>query len=543
MESIKRVSADILLSGNAIFTGLEDMPTTGCIAIKGNRILAVGSYQDLENMVDVETKRYDFKDHLIVPGFHDSHIHLILAGLFQKCVNLQKAISEEEAAQMVKEYADSRPEDPWVLGFTWYHVFWKKKELPNRNSLDRLISDRPVFLLNYEGHGAWVNSKALAVCGIDRNTPNPSGGEIAKDNNGEPTGFLYENAMGLVSKFAYDIPKDMQVSILRELMLNAAKKGVTSICDMQPFIGIDMGEPQVYKDLENKGELTIRINFTPGLTENLEKVKKLRLNHHSGCVQFSGLKQFVDGVATTYTAYMIDAYSDCPDSSGSTVIPIERLKNQIIKADKEGFRIRLHACGDGAVRLALDCFEAASKLNGIRDSRHTIEHIENISSDDIGRFFELGVIASMQPEHLAMTETFADNPYPVRLGLDRIKLTWPFKSLMDAGAVVTLGTDCPVVDMDPLQGIYRAVSRVHNDGEPTGGWNPKEKISVASALLGYTQKPAYLEFRENELGTLQAGKLADIVVLDRNLFKISEQEIRDTKVKMTMMDGKIVYEG
>jgi len=532
--------ADYIFKGESVFIGNTDQPISTSVAVRGNRIIEVGG--NLDHLFGPETHIIECGDNLVLPGFHDSHVHLMLAGLFQTCVNLQKAVSEEETAQLAKEFADSRPDDPWVLGFTWYHVFWENKRMPHKRTLDRLIPDRPVFLLNYEGHGAWVNSKALEICGIDKNTPNPEGGEIERDQNGEPTGILLENAMGLVSKFAYDLSEDMQTSMLRQLMVNAVKKGVTSICDMQPFIGTDLGDPKLYEKFERNGELCVRINITPEMTGNLEKVRRLRKEHNSGGVKFSGLKQFVDGVATTHTAYMIEPYTDDLNNIGSTVKPIDQLRDWIIKADSEGFRIRLHACGDGAVRVSLDFFEEAARVNGKRDARHTIEHIENIHPDDIKRFAELGVIASMQPEHLAMTETYKDNPYPEKLGLERIKLSWPIKTLMDAGATVTFGTDCPVVDLDPFVGIYRALTRVHNDGEPAGGWNPIEKIDMATAIKGFTQAPSYMEFRENELGTLESGKLADIVILDRNLFTTPVDKIRETKVKITMMDGKIVYE-
>lgn len=533
-------NADYIFTGKSVFIGNTDQPISASVAVKGNRIIDVR--ENLDYLIGPDTRVINCEDNLVLPGFHDSHVHLMLAGLFQTCVNLQKAVSEEETAQLVKEFADSRPDDPWVLGFTWYHVFWENKKMPNKSTLDRLISDRPVFLLNYEGHGAWVNSKALELCGIDRNTPDPQGGEIERDQNGEPTGILIENAMGLVSKYAYDLSADMQTSMLRQLATNAVKKGVTSICDMQPFIGVDLGDPKIYGKFEQSGELCVRINFAPEMSGNLEKVSRLRMEHHSGGVKFSGLKQFVDGVATTHTAYMIEPYADDPSNTGSTVKPLDQLRDWIIKADSEGFRIRLHACGDGAVRASLDFFEEAAKVNGKRDARHTIEHIENIHPDDIKRFAELGVIASMQPEHLAMTETYKDNPYPEKLGPERIKLSWPIKTLMDSGAVVTFGTDCPVVDLDPFVGIYRALTRVHNDGEPAGGWNPIERIDLATAIRGFTQTPSYMEFREDELGTLEPGKLADIIVLDRNLFATPVDKIRETKVKITMMDGKIVYE-
>jgi predicted amidohydrolase YtcJ len=532
--------ADYVFKGESVFIGNTDQPIRTNVAVKGNRIIEVS--ENIDQLLGPETRIIECGENLVLPGFHDSHVHLMLAGLFQTCVNLQKAVSEEETAQLVKEFADNRPDDPWVLGFTWYHVFWENKRMPHKSTLDRLISDRPVFLLNYEGHGAWVNSKALEICGIDRNTPDPEGGEIERDSNGEPTGILYENAMGLVSKYAYDLSEAMQASMLRQLMSNAVRKGVTSICDMQPFIGADLGDPELYERFEQSGELSIRINITPELTSNLDKVSRLRKEHNSGGVKFSGLKQFVDGVATTHTAYMLEPYADAPGNIGSTVKPLAQLREWIVKADGEGFRIRLHACGDGAVRASLDFFEEAARINGKRDARHTIEHIENIHPDDIKRFAELGVIASMQPEHLAMTEAFEDDPYPEKLGSEREKLTWPIKSLMDAGAEVTLGTDCPVVDLDPFVGIYRALTRVHNDGKPDGGWNPKEKIDLATALRGFTQAPSYMEFREDELGTLEPGKLADIIVLDRNLFTTPVDQIRETAVRITMMDGKIVYE-
>jgi predicted amidohydrolase YtcJ len=254
-------NADYIFKGKSVFIGNTDQPISASVAVKDNRIIDVR--ENLDYLIGPDTRVINCEDNLVLPGFHDSHVHLMLAGLFQTCVNLQKAVSEEETALLVKEFADSRPDDPWVLGFTWYHVFWENKKMPNKRTLDRLISDRPVFLLNYEGHGAWVNSKALEICGIDRNTPDPEGGEIERDQNGDPTGVLIENAMGLVSKYAYDLSEDMQTSMLRQLATNAVKKGVTSICDVQPFIGTDLGDPKIYGKFEQSGELCVRINFAP----------------------------------------------------------------------------------------------------------------------------------------------------------------------------------------------------------------------------------------------------------------------------------------
>lgn len=534
--------ADLVITSNAIFTGTQDKPILGGIAVKGNKIQAVCSKDDIKSFIGRETKIYDYKDQLVMPGFHDSHVHLILSGLLEDSASLLTATSEEECVKMVKEFADSRPNDEWVLGFSWYNEYWSKKELPTCKSLDRIIPDRPVFLLNAEGHVIWVNSLALKMCGVDKNTPDMIGGEIIRDSEGEPTGIFVDTAMGLICNKALDLPKEHETKLIKMFLKKAAAYGITSLGDIQHFTGVQLGKPEVYKSLEDNNELTARIHFSPGLLGDLERPKLLREKYKSEKVRFSGLKQLVDGVPTSYTGLMVEPYADKPGDCGTTFVNPDDLRKWVLEADKEGFRIRLHACGDGAVRLALDCFEEAQKVNGVRDSRHEIEHIEIIHPDDIGRFAKLGVICSVQPEHLALTEKFSENPYLVRLGEARSKLTWQFKTFMNTGAHIQFGSDYPVVDNNPMLEVYRGVTRLHNDGEPFGGWNPEEKLTVAELLTGYTKGSAYGAFRENDLGTLEVGKLADIAVLDRNLFEIPVSEIRDTKVKLTIMDGKIVYQ-
>lgn len=533
--------ADLVLSSQAIFTGTGDHPLPGAIAITGNRIVAVGSFEEIEPLIGPETKQYPFGNQLIMPGFHDFHVHLLLGCLYQDCVNLLTAASEEEAARMVKEFADSRPDDPWIIGFSWYHVYWKDKQLPHRSTLDRLIPDRPVFLLNAECHGAWLNSKALEVLSITRETPDPPFGMIYKDENGEPTGYLYETAMGL-AQAAFDLPDAAKRRLLSGFLRQAAKLGVTSIHDFFPLPGLELGDLRLYRSFEEKGELTTRIHFLTALDGNLEHPLQLREEYSSGKLRFSGLKQFLDGVPTTHTAFLLDPYSDRPETRGDTLIPPDTVKEWVVEADRNGFRVRLHACGDGAVRLGLDCFEAARKHNGVRDSRHTIEHIEVIHPHDISRFAEMGVTASMQPEHMAASKEFADNAYLARLGQEREPFTWPIKTLLTSGATLAFGSDFPIVELNPLTEIYRAVTRLHNDGLPEGGWNPSERITLAEALKAYTLGPAYGTFREHELGTLEVGKLADIIVLDQNLFQFPSEMIRETKVILTIMDGRVVYE-
>ncbi|GGB40691.1 amidohydrolase family protein [Virgibacillus dakarensis] len=534
--------ADLILNSEAIFTGVEDKPISGSVAIKGRYILAVGSNEEIKDFIGPNTKVLHYGEKLIMPGFQDFHLHLFLGSLSQDSVSLIGAKSEQETAEMVKIFADSRPDDPWVIGFSWYHVFWDDKKLPHRSTLDKLIPDRPVFLFNAECHGAWLNSKALELIHVDRNTPDPPFGEITRDENGEPSGFLYETAMGLAKEAFTSIPRVRKERILQNFMGQAARLGITTVSDMLPLPNLELGDLDLYQAFEEKGKLTTRIQFLTALNGDLERPRMLRKKYNSDKLMFSGLKQFLDGVPTTYTAYLLEPYSDRPETRGNTLIPVDEVKQWIVDADSEGFRIRLHACGDGAVRLGLDSFETAQTVNGIRDSRHTIEHIEVIHPDDLNRFSELGVIASMQPEHLAVSDRFKENDYLDRLGKTREHLTWPINTLKQHGAKMAFGTDFPVVDLDPMVEIYRAVTRVFNDGNPEDGWNPDEKITLAEALRSYTLGSAYGGFREHDLGTLEKGKLADVIVLDRNLFDVPIEQIREAKVELTVMDGKVVFQ-
>jgi predicted amidohydrolase YtcJ len=384
--------------------------------------------------------------------------------------------------------------------------------------------------------------EALELCNITKDTPDPPFGRIERDISGEPTGFLYETAMGLVAQEAFKFSDDRLARLFKSFLAKAAGLGVTSVGDMLPLPGMELGNPEIYREFEKQAKLTVRIHLVAGLNDDLEIARRLKKTYTSDKLRFSALKNFLDGVAITYTALMLEPYADKPDVKGTPLIPLDVIKERVKNADKEGFRIRLHACGDGAVRLGLDCIEEAQRVNGQRDARHTLEHIENIHPDDIKRFGRIGVIASVQPEHLAITAGFYENPYRQRLGRKREMLSWPNKTLLNGGATLALGSDYPVVELNPMIELYRAVTRLHNDGKPLGGWNPKEKLSLAEALRAYTIGSSYAAFRETDLGTLEEGKLADIIVLDRNLFEIPAEEILETKVRLTIMDGCVVYE-
>ncbi|MFE4706422.1 amidohydrolase [Peribacillus simplex] len=530
--------ADVIISSNAVFTGLSGQPEPASIAIKDNKIIAIGSEEEVKSYSGENTEIYQFNEQLIIPGFHDFHLHMMDGAVSMNSANLFSARSEEEALEMIRKFAESRSEDPWIIGSSWDAGYWDTQQLPNRHSLDRILPDRPVLMFHAEGHYAWVNSKALEIANITRHTENPSYGIIGKDETGEPNGLLYEKAMEAVILHAYDFTKEQKRELFTKFLAHAASLGVTSVHDLFAIEALEMlNDYDVFKEFEDNGELTSRIHLWPALNGNLERVKQLRDTYQSDKLRVSGLKQFIDGVITARTAYLLEPYADQPKTRGESSFPPETIKKWVVDADKEGFSIRFHAIGDGAVRLALDAYEEAQKTNGKRDSRHSVEHIEVIHPDDVHRFKELGVTASMQPDHFAMSER---GVYTERIGTEREKHVFSINTLQEAGAKLAFGTDFPIDILNPLLQIYRAVTRIDSSGKTV--WHPHECITLAEALKAYTAGSAYGTFREDELGTLEVGKLADIIVLERNLFEVPVEEIPNTKVHLTIVDGKVIFD-
>lgn len=539
------MQADLIVKSKNVFDGIGDMPEQKAIAINGTRIVAVGSEEELKSLIGPSTKVVDVGEKLVTYGLHDSHVHLILAGMYQKHVNLSSTKSEAEAAKMLYDFELANPSEGWVIGFGWYHVFWDDKILPTKSTLDQYFPDRPVFLLNAELHGAWVNTKALELCGITKDTPDPFGGAFERDENGIPTGFLYETALGVAGKFALDFPVEREKEYLIAFMDSVKKLGITSVNDMHPYFGMEMGNLDAYQSLDLEDKLTMRIHAAKNLLTDMQVLIDAREKYKSDRLRANLLKQFLDGVPTTHTGLMIEDYSDAyfPGDRGTSLSPLEDIKKAIPEAHKNEFSVRLHSCGDLSARYALDCYEEAIKKYGKTSSRHGIEHIEVIDPSDIPRVGELGIIPSMQPEHLAITQTYAENPYATVLGPERIKYSWPWKTMLNQAGVIAIGSDCPVVDNNPFLEIYRAVTRVHNDGEPKGGWVPNEKLTMAEVLRGYTFGGAYAVSREAEMGTIKPGMFADLAVFSRNLFNLNDPvEILDTEIDMTIMDGKIIFE-
>ncbi|USK67894.1 amidohydrolase [Peribacillus frigoritolerans] len=527
--------ADVIISSNTVFTGLSDQPEPASIAIKDNKIVAIGTEEEIKHCAGEHTKIYQFKDQLIMPGFHDFHLHIMQGAVALNSVNLFAARSEDEALEMIGEFAESKPENQWVIGFTWDAGYWDTQQLPTRHSLDHILPDRPALMFHAEGHYAWVNTKALEIANITRHSENPFYGIIGKDENGEPNGILYEKAMDAVIRHAFNFSNSQKNEIFSNFLAQAASLGVTAVNDLHGLKTIESLD--VFKEFEDNGKLTTRIHLWPALNGDLGHSKQLRETYQSDKLRVSGLKQFIDGVITARTAYLLEPYADQPETRGETSFPPETIKKWVVAADKEGFSIRFHAIGDGAIRLALDAYEKAQKTNGKRDSRHSVEHIEVIHPDDIHRFSELGVTVSMQPDHLAMSER---GVYTEQIGAEREKYVFSINTLQKTGAKLAFGTDFPIDILNPLLQIYRAVTRIDSSGKTV--WLPHECITLAEALKAYTSGPAYGTFREQELGTLEAGKLADIIVLERNLFEVLVEEIPDIKVLLTIVDGQVVYD-
>lgn len=538
--------ADMVLKSNAIFTGLTDHPFSGGVAVKGNQIIAVGNDSEIDALTGDCTTVYLYEDQLIMPGFIDAHVHFFLGTLAASEhmeTRISESTSEEECIRMMMDYAELHPDEPRICGMGWFPANWNDAPLPTKDSLDCVFPDKPVYLVCADAHTAWLNSKALEECGITSKTTIECG-EVCKYESGEPSGILKEMAsfiaFGKMLNLPYEVIKEIQKSFLKEV----AQNGVTCISDMSAYELNDETRNlyQAGKELEREGKLDVRLHFYPSLvSDDFTETMCYKNEFDTEKVKISGVKGFVDGVTSTYTGFLLETYEDNAGVFGSPNYPKSIYEKYVIEANKAGLGVRLHCIADGSVRLALDVFEAANRENnnignhkGIRNS---IEHCENIHPDDIKRFSDLGVVASMQPYHL----TLDNNEKIGRLGLVRCRYEWPHRSLLDTGARLAFGTDYPVVGFNPFPSIYAAVTRCDDKGRPTGV-NPEERISLAEALKAYTAGSAYTYGRENELGTLECGKMADIVVVDKNLFAIPEAEIKNCSVKMTIMDGKIVYE-
>lgn len=526
--------ATLILTNGRIWTGNAAQPRAEALACIEGRIVAVGSAADIRRWTGPGTQTIDLAGKLLVPGFNDSHVHFHGGGENLSGVQLRDAKSEAEFRDRIRQFAAKLPPGRWITGGNWDHENWTPARLPTRQLIDEAAGDHPVFIQRLDGHMSLANSLALKLAGVTRGTPNPAGGEIVRDANGEPAGVLKDAAQSAVER-VIPAPSDDQIAgAVRAALRYAAERGVTSVHD----VSAAPGHLRVYQRLLQRGELTVRISGHQPL-ESWKRLADLGVLAGFGgpMLHIGALKGFADGSLGSTTALFFDPYLDAPTTSGLAMGSPETILQQIVDADRAGLQIAIHAIGDRANHTILNLFEEAATKNGARDRRFRIEHAQHLGRNDIPRFAKLGVIASMQPFHAIDDGRWAEK----RIGPERAKGTYAFRSLLDAGAVLAFGSDWDVAPMDPLLGIYAAVTRRTLDGKHPGGWVPEQKITVEEALRAYTWGSAYAGFEEKLKGTIEPGKLADFAVLSRDILSIDPVEIEKVKVTLTVVDGKIVH--
>lgn len=513
--------ADLVLT-NGVFFRAEGL------AIKGDRIVA---NRDVARHVGPRTRVVDLRGKFVCPGFNDAHIHFANGGSGLLRLNLAGLGLPEIQAEVARAVLKARPGE-WVYGRGWDHTLWPGEERhPTRRDLDPHSGDVPVLLSRVDGHIVWVNSKALEVSGITRETRNPPGGEVSRDAAGEPTGILKEEAMGLLKR-GRPAPVGREGDPIEAALAEARRLGVTSI-----QTGGESLEP--YAKLYEQGRLTVRAYVWGALGGDVSRYAELKRKYErhpqvrQGC-----LKGFADGSLGSATAYMFEPYAENPSSVGLPQWTPERLNEAVAAADRAGLQLAIHAIGDRGIGMTLDAFEHARRRNGARDSRHRVEHVQIIRRADVRRFRDLGVIASVEPCHVTNDQRWAEK----RVGRARCEEGgYLWRSFVQAGVELAFGTDWPVEPLDPLQNLYAAVTRKKLDGTPEGGWFGRERLTIEEAIDFYTRGSAYAEFAEKEKGALEPGQWADVVVLDTNLLKASPEQVLGAKVVATLFAGKVVY--
>ncbi len=535
--------ADLIVYNAKVWAGIKEPAGNTAIAISQGRILAVGDDKAILEYRSPQTKVIDIKGRRIVPGFHDSHVHFLGAGIFLGQIDLKLCANEEEFGKMLREYDQKLPKGRWLLGGNWDHDRTFNGVLPTAAMIDKYVSsDRPVYLRRYDGHMALANSVAMKRAGINARTKEIAGGEIVrKAGTQEPTGILRDNATNLMHGVIPSTDDEDIVQGVRRALEEARTVGVTAVDDLDGSgHAVRTKLWKHYKNLESRGELSVRLRlFWPiaeyrGLADLIAKEGR-----GTGLAQLGGVKGFMDGSLGSSTAKMFAPYRHDNTTTGVWVTPPSAMLQYAMDADKAGLQVVVHAIGDEANAKLLDIYTQVTEKNGPRDRRFRIEHAQHLRQEDYSRFKENSVIASMQPYHVIDDAKWAEG----RIGTERCSSSYAYRSLLDNGATLSFGSDWPVAPINPLVGIDAAVNRRSLDGKYPDGWFPAQKIKIEEALHAYTAGAAYAMFAEKQQGVLKPGMNADIVVLDRDIFDKKEQDnIGKTTVVMTIVDGKIVYE-
>jgi predicted amidohydrolase YtcJ len=513
------------------WTGDPRRPWADAIAVSADRIAAVGSSAEVRKLAGRDATVIDAKGMMLVPGFIDSHIHFIDGGFGLASVQLRDAKTPAEFIARIKAFAASAPSGSWITEGNWDHELWGG-ELPRRDWIDSITPNIPVWVQRLDGHMGLANGAALRAAGITRATPDVDGGTIVRDASGEPTGILKDNATGLIGRVIPPPTNEQVERALDAAMRFVAEQGVTSVHHMGSW-----GELAAFERAHNAGRLRTRIYAAVPLS-TWQRLRDTVAGRGRGDVWLKRgvLKAYVDGSLGSHTAAFFEPFTDAPNDRGLLVNTPEDLYAWVSGADRAGLHVAVHAIGDRAINLILGIFERVAAENGPRDRRFRVEHAQHIAPADIPRFAALGVIPSMQPYHAIDDGRWADKV----IGAKRSQTTYAFRSLLDARARLAFGSDWYVAPPTPLEGIYAAVTRRTIDEKQPGGWVPEQKITVEDALRGYTIGSAYAEFAEGEKGSLERGKLADFVLIDRDLTRVQPETIRDARVMMTVIGGRVV---
>lgn len=538
---------DTILCNGKVYTLDEKGTVAEAIAIKGKRVAFVGKNEEVLALKDKDTKIVDLKGKMVVPGFNDSHMHLLSYGYTATKIKLNDAKSIEDLILLGKELLNNRDlkEGDWILGRGWNNDYFEDNTLPTRYDLDKITTDYPICYTRVCGHILVVNSKALEVVGITKDTPQIPGGKFDLDENGEPLGIFRENAMDII----YSAIPDPDIESIKDMILkcseDAVKQGITSIQtdDFEQLPKKDYDKIiKAYLELLEEGRLKVRV-YEQCLFSDVDKLKGfLEKGYTTGWgneyFKIGPLKLLADGSLGARTAYLTEPYNDDESTRGIPVFNQEEIDELVLTAHNGGMHVAVHCIGDGTMYMAFEAIEKALKENPRKDHRHGIVHCQITDMNLLNKYKELDAIAYVQPIFLHYDMHIVED----RIGKEKAKYTYNWKRMVDMGVHVAGGSDCPVEKFDILPNIYSAVTRKDLNGYPENGWLPDQKLTIDEALKIFTVEGAYASFEEDIKGTLEAGKLADIVVLEKNLYDIEPDEIKDVKVDLTIMDGKVVYE-
>lgn len=531
-------AADLIITNANVWTGDDGQRSAQSVAVLGDRIVAVGSDNDVLLWRGAGTKMIDAGGKLLLPGFNDAHVHFADGGRQLDSVQLNDATSAEEFVRRIAERAKITPKGEWITNGDWDETKWNPPNLPAREMIDPVTPDNPALLSRYDGHSVLANSAALRLAGITAKTPDPAGGTIVRDTRGNPTGVLRDAAMDMAYKVVPPPSHDQRVRAVKRALEHAASLGVTSVQNMNP----DYADIAVYSELLQNGELTARIYAAPLIT-GVEDQAKIGIRHAFGgpYLRIGAVKAFADGSLGSHTAYFFEPFTDQPDNHGllsDEMQPLSLMRDRMMMADAAGLQICTHAIGDQAISIVLDLYTDVVKSHHGAERRFRIEHAQHMAEKDFARFAQLDVIASVQPYHAIDDGRWAE----ARIGHDRASRTYAFRTFLNHGVHLAFGTDWDVAPLNPLLTVYAAVTRATLDGKNPSGWFPEQKLTVAEAVHAYTMGSAYAEFQEKEKGSIEPGKLADMILLSDDIFSIDPVKIRDVKVLKTIVGGKVIWD-